>query len=66
MLHILPIGDLKDHEESSTCECMPKVITENGTMICIHNAFDNRVFIEQLCKEINEINEAKSTDNKSW
>ena len=60
------MGDLKEHEESSTCECMPKVITENDTIICVHNAFDNRVFIEQLCQEINEINEAKSTGNKSW
>ena len=56
MLHILPIGDLKDHEESSTCGCMPQIITENGTMICIHNAYDNREFIEQLCDEVNKFN----------
>ena len=25
MVHILPINDLKEHEENTTCECNPKV-----------------------------------------
>lgn len=50
-LHILPINDLKEHEESSTCECCPKLIIENGEMIFVHNSFDGREIIE----EVNEI-----------
>ncbi len=41
-LHILPINDLKEHEESSTCDCTPELIIENGEMILVHNAYDNR------------------------
>lgn len=53
MIHILPINDLKEHTEQSTCDCKPKVITENGELICIHNAFDGRQFKEQLLETIN-------------
>ncbi len=56
MLHVLPVGDLHEHEESITCSCKPSIITENGTIICVHNAFDNREFIEQLCDEVNNKN----------
>lgn len=65
MIHALPLCDIKDHEESTTCECNPSVITENGTMICVHNAFDNRVFIEQLCNEVNEIINSKNKTNET-
>jgi len=44
--HILPINDIKEHEESSTCECAPKVITENGELIIIHNSYDGREGLE--------------------
>ena len=54
MIHILPINDLKEHTEQSTCDCKPKVITENGELICIHNAFDGRQFKEQLLETINK------------
>jgi len=54
MLHVLPIGDNQEHTEETTCNCNPSVIIENGTMICVHNAFDNREFIEQLCDAVNK------------
>jgi len=41
-IHIIPINDLKEHEESSTCECIPELIIENGEMLFVHNAYDNR------------------------
>ena len=47
-IHILPINDIKEHEETTTCECCPSVAFENGEMIIIHNSFDKR--------ELNEIN----------
>ena len=53
MYNILPINDLKEHLEDSTCECRPKIIYENGEMIIIHNSFDGREFIEIL-REVNE------------
>ena len=48
MLNIVPINDLEEHEESSTCKCNPKLIEENGELILVHNSFDKREFIERL------------------
>jgi len=48
MYNILPINDLKEHIEDSTCECKPKVIFENGEMIIVHNSYDGREFVEKL------------------
>jgi hypothetical protein len=43
ILHILPLNDIKEHEEKSTCECYPEVeILENGDIMIIHNAYDGR------------------------
>lgn len=47
MLHVLPVNDIKEHTEESTCECCPTVIIENGEMICIHNAYDLREIGEE-------------------
>ena len=46
-IHILPINDIKEHTEESTCVCHPSVIFENGEMIIIHNSFDGREKTEQ-------------------
>lgn len=51
LIHIMPINDLEEHEESSTCKCSPKLIVENDEMIFIHNSYDGREYIE----EVNEI-----------
>jgi hypothetical protein len=49
VLIILPTNDIKEHDEESTvCECSPKVIFENGEMIIVHNAFDGRELEEQI------------------
>lgn len=48
MYNILPINDLKEHIEDSTCECKPKIIFENGEMIIVHNSYDGREFVEKL------------------
>lgn len=42
MINILPIDDVIKHFEGSTCECCPEVIFEEGEIIIIHNALDNR------------------------
>lgn len=51
-IHIIPINDLKEHEETTTCECCPNVEFENGEMIIIHNSFDNREINEQENEDI--------------
>jgi len=43
ILHILPINDIKSHQEESSCICSPTVeIVESGDMLIVHNSFDGR------------------------
>lgn len=43
IIHIVPIDDLKEHTDESTCECGPEVeILESGDIMIIHNAYDGR------------------------
>ena len=51
MINCIPIADLKEHIQESTCTCNPIVFFENGEMIVVHYAFDGRHTIE----EVNEI-----------
>ena len=54
MIHIIPINDLMEHEESTTCECHPQIeIRENGDIMVVHNSYDGREFIEELVSNIN-------------
>jgi hypothetical protein len=47
MYHILPIDDIGTHIESSMCTCNPMVKQHSGEMICVHNSFDGREFLEK-------------------
>ena len=41
--HILPVNDLEQHTEDSTCKCNPELqIIDNGDMMIVHNSFDKR------------------------
>ena len=41
--HILPVDDLKEHTEDTTCECCPTIeILGDGDIMVIHNAYDGR------------------------
>lgn len=43
MIIVVPVNDIEQHEDNdTTCHCCPSVIFENGEMIIIHNAFDER------------------------
>lgn len=43
MINILPLNDYKEHEESTTCKCLPKIkFNKKGELIVIHNSFDGR------------------------
>lgn len=48
ILHIIPLNDLEEHEESSTCKCDPSAQIVNEEIIITHNSFDRRELIEKL------------------
>jgi hypothetical protein len=56
MYNVLPINDSDEHVESSTCKCRPKIISENGEMIIVHNSFDGREYVERLLNLNNHAN----------
>ena len=43
VVHVLPINDLRVHEESRQCWCRP---TENEPGIIVHNSLDGREHFE--------------------
>lgn len=45
--HVIPINDLKEHVEQSTCLCSPCVqILDEGDLLVVHNSYDGREFNE--------------------
>ena len=53
-LHIIPLNDLKEHTEESTCECCPELIIENGEMIFVHNSYDKRELTEIQLEKVSK------------
>lgn len=47
MIHVVPVKDEKEHEDSSACWCKPVVEWEHAEPLCIHNSADGRELIEQ-------------------
>lgn len=52
--HVLPINDIKDHVEQSTCPCEPEVVVEGGDLIIAHNSWDGREGLEQALEVYKE------------
>ena len=53
MINILPVNDIEEHTENSTCKCKPLVeILSDGELMVIHNSFDGREIQEQLLSEV--------------
>ena len=52
--HIIPVNDLKEHEDSSICHCQPSVSIEEGDIFIVHNSCDNREFKEDFVKNIKD------------
>lgn len=53
--HIIPINDLHEHEDNSSCSCNPTVTElENGYLQVKHNSWDGREYIERLVDSANE------------
>lgn len=39
-MHVLPINDLREHDEHSGCWCRPTLYHEDA--VCVHNSMDRR------------------------
>ena len=44
-IHIMPVDDLIEHEESTECQCGPTVDPETG--VVLHDAMDRRECFEE-------------------
>ena len=40
--HVVPFGDLIEHELSDTCPCHPREEEQGGGLMFVHHAFDQR------------------------
>lgn len=45
--HVLPVNDLKEHEESENCNCGPETEYYENGMVIIHNSYDGREIVEE-------------------
>lgn len=52
--HVIPINDIVDHDETTTCSCMPEIEYTEGGMIIIHNAYDGREYRERLLEDAHQ------------
>ena len=52
--HIIPINDLKEHEDHSMCHCHPEVKEEDGDLFIIHNSYDGREYKERFIQNIKD------------
>lgn len=41
-LHVIPIGDDVDHEETGDCPCGPHLDIEGAGLIYVHHSLDGR------------------------
>lgn len=49
-IHVLPINDLRDHEETRVCWCAPRCVSWpawQGDVVVIHHSADCREFVEE-------------------
>lgn len=50
-VHVLPINDLREHEETRDCWCKPRVefadnVSDLETRVIVHNSLDGRELVE--------------------
>lgn len=50
-IHIIPIEDLRQHEESSKCWCNPSIENDLNKDIITNNSLDERELYETGCKK---------------
>lgn len=49
-LHVIPLDDLIEHQESLMCACEPTICLDSGHTMIIHNSFDGREIIKEVHK----------------
>ena len=49
-INVVPINDLREHQDCKDCHCKPKVEVRSDRILIIHNAYDHR----ELFKTISE------------
>jgi hypothetical protein len=49
-VHVIPINDLREHEENDDgyCWCNPRIEQEGNGLVIVHDPLDGRVFLEKL------------------
>lgn len=46
VFHVIPVNDLKEHEEGGSCWCSPVILHKDGVPMYSHNSADGREFFE--------------------
>lgn len=41
-VHVQPVGDLIEHEDTDDCACLPTSVPTEGGFVVVHNAWDGR------------------------
>lgn len=54
MIHVLPVNDLFEHDESTVCWCEPRVEWLSEAVV-IHNSADGRELTEEATKPESEL-----------
>lgn len=62
--HVTPRHDLIKHSSDSAepCCCEPKIITEDGDMIIVHNSLDGREAVEWADALLDKLNKTNPKD----
>lgn len=54
-VHVLPVNDWREHEESRTCACGPRIDERQDGVLVIHHSYDGREFIERAEELANKL-----------
>jgi hypothetical protein len=46
-MNVTPVNDLVDHDEDSSCVCIPEVTVLEDRVIVIHHSLDGRELVER-------------------
>jgi hypothetical protein len=46
-VHVIPVNDMREHDEQPGCWCEPRVEAEGEGVVIIHNSMDGRELIER-------------------
>lgn len=47
-IHVMPVGDLREHIMSADCPCKPDIEVVGADLIYIHHSWDGREYFEEI------------------